>query len=222
VRRDSPQSTAPEQDAARRVPSARPPASRDFPPDEREPHALVGHVVGVDPGILPIFRFRARARQERKQSSIPTRRRCCSRSSTPTGWARSSASCAAARVQTSPDALVDKMHNCPEVALESDLDLDDKSHLGTAFWILALPRHVMGFDRPRSTPRKCPVNTADQTFWRAGPDGPKSACSASFALTPRPSIQTDSPWPNVPQARPAAISETLWTRRRVPGMRVKP
>jgi hypothetical protein len=43
------------------------------------------------------------------------------------------------RVQTSPDALVDRMHDCSEVTLESDLDLDDKSHLGTAFWILALP-----------------------------------------------------------------------------------
>jgi hypothetical protein len=44
----------------------------------------------------------------------------------------------------SPDALVDGIRNCPEVALESDLDLDDESHLEAAFWIVALSWHVLG------------------------------------------------------------------------------
>jgi hypothetical protein len=44
----------------------------------------------------------------------------------------------------SPDALVDGIRNCPEVVMESDLDLDDESHLEAAFWIVALPWQVMG------------------------------------------------------------------------------
>lgn len=44
----------------------------------------------------------------------------------------------------SPDALVDGIRECPEVELEASLDLDEESHLQTAFWILALPWHVLG------------------------------------------------------------------------------
>jgi hypothetical protein len=44
----------------------------------------------------------------------------------------------------SPEALVDGIRACPEVELESDLDPDDESQLLTAFWILALPWHVLG------------------------------------------------------------------------------
>ena len=44
----------------------------------------------------------------------------------------------------SPDDLVKGIQNCPEVELESELDLDDESHLETAFWIVALPWQVLG------------------------------------------------------------------------------
>jgi hypothetical protein len=44
----------------------------------------------------------------------------------------------------SPDGLVSGIRNCPEVTLESDLDLDDESHLETAFWKVALPWRVLG------------------------------------------------------------------------------
>ena len=44
----------------------------------------------------------------------------------------------------SPDALVDGIRNCPELELESNLDLDDESHLEAAFWIVALPWQVLG------------------------------------------------------------------------------
>jgi hypothetical protein len=44
----------------------------------------------------------------------------------------------------SPDALVNGIRDCPEVELESDLDLDDESHLEAAFWIVALPWQVLG------------------------------------------------------------------------------
>ena len=44
----------------------------------------------------------------------------------------------------SPDALVDGIRNCPEVVLESDLDLEDESHLEAAFWIVSLPWQVLG------------------------------------------------------------------------------
>jgi hypothetical protein len=44
----------------------------------------------------------------------------------------------------SPKALVEGICTCPEVELESDLDLDEESHLETAFWIVALPWHVLG------------------------------------------------------------------------------
>jgi hypothetical protein len=43
----------------------------------------------------------------------------------------------------SPEALVDGIRACPEVELEADLDPDDEAHLETAFWILALPWHVL-------------------------------------------------------------------------------
>jgi hypothetical protein len=46
--------------------------------------------------------------------------------------------------QASPQALVDGIRACPEVELEAALDLDDEAHLETAFWILALPWHVLG------------------------------------------------------------------------------
>jgi hypothetical protein len=44
----------------------------------------------------------------------------------------------------SPEALVDGIRACPEVELESGLDPDEEAHLQTAFWILALPWHVLG------------------------------------------------------------------------------
>jgi len=44
----------------------------------------------------------------------------------------------------SPEALVDGIRACPEVELESGPDPDDEAHLETAFWILALPWHVLG------------------------------------------------------------------------------
>lgn len=44
----------------------------------------------------------------------------------------------------SPHALVEGIRTCPEVELESDLDLDEETHLETAFWILALPWEVLG------------------------------------------------------------------------------
>lgn len=44
----------------------------------------------------------------------------------------------------SPKALVDGIRACPEVKLESGLDPDDEALLQTAFWILALPWHVLG------------------------------------------------------------------------------
>jgi hypothetical protein len=54
----------------------------------------------------------------------------------------------------SPDRLVDGVRSCPEVELGSDLDLDDESHLEAAFWIVALPWHVLGLTDPdqRLTP----------------------------------------------------------------------
>jgi hypothetical protein len=44
----------------------------------------------------------------------------------------------------SPEALVEGLRTCPEVKLESGLDPDDAAHLHAAFWILALPWHVLG------------------------------------------------------------------------------
>jgi hypothetical protein len=43
-----------------------------------------------------------------------------------------------------PDALVDGIRNCPEVVLETDLDVDDESHLNAAFWIVAVPWELLG------------------------------------------------------------------------------
>ena len=48
----------------------------------------------------------------------------------------------------SQDALVDGIRNCPEVELESGLDLDEESHIEAAFWIVALPWHVLGVTDP--------------------------------------------------------------------------
>ncbi|HEY2938092.1 MAG TPA: hypothetical protein VGJ25_15925, partial [Gaiellaceae bacterium] len=47
-------------------------------------------------------------------------------------------------VDASPEALVDGIRTCPEVELETSLDPDEEAHLETAFWILALPWHVLG------------------------------------------------------------------------------
>src|SRR2546425_4055598 len=44
----------------------------------------------------------------------------------------------------SPEALVDGILDCPEVELEAGLELDDETDLETAFWIVALPWHVLG------------------------------------------------------------------------------
>lgn len=44
----------------------------------------------------------------------------------------------------SPDALVDGIRTCPEVHLESEIDLEEESHLEAAFWIVALPWQVLG------------------------------------------------------------------------------
>jgi hypothetical protein len=49
-----------------------------------------------------------------------------------------------AGADASPEALVEGIRACPEVELEGDLDPDDEAHLQTAFWILALPWHVLG------------------------------------------------------------------------------
>lgn len=49
-----------------------------------------------------------------------------------------------AGANASPEALVEGIRACPEVELEAGLDLDDEAHLQTAFWILALPWHVLG------------------------------------------------------------------------------
>jgi len=48
----------------------------------------------------------------------------------------------------SPEALVDGIRNCPELVLESDLDIDEESHLEAAFWIVALPWQVLGLTDP--------------------------------------------------------------------------
>ncbi len=44
----------------------------------------------------------------------------------------------------SPESLVDGIRHCPEVELESDLDLDEVTHLETAFWIVAGPWAALG------------------------------------------------------------------------------
>ncbi len=48
----------------------------------------------------------------------------------------------------SPDALVHGISDCPEVASESGIDLDEESHLEAAFWIIALPWQVLGLIDP--------------------------------------------------------------------------
>lgn len=48
----------------------------------------------------------------------------------------------------SPDALVDRIRNCPEVVTESGIDFDEESHLEAAFWIIALPWQVIGLIDP--------------------------------------------------------------------------
>lgn len=48
----------------------------------------------------------------------------------------------------SPDALVKGVRNCPEVVSESEMDVDEESHLDAAFWILALPWQVLGLIDP--------------------------------------------------------------------------
>jgi hypothetical protein len=50
----------------------------------------------------------------------------------------------------SPDALVEGIRGCPEVILESEIDLDEESHLEAAFWIVALPWQVLGVTDPIS------------------------------------------------------------------------
>jgi hypothetical protein len=49
-----------------------------------------------------------------------------------------------AGADASPETLVLGIRACPEVELEADLDPDDEAHVQTAFWILALPWHVLG------------------------------------------------------------------------------
>ena len=44
----------------------------------------------------------------------------------------------------SPTTLVDGIRTCPEVELESALDLDEEAHLEAAFKIVNLPWHVLG------------------------------------------------------------------------------
>jgi hypothetical protein len=56
-----------------------------------------------------------------------------------------------AGADASPQALVEGIRNCPEVELESDLDLDDESHLDAAFWIVALSWQVLGLTRRDQT-----------------------------------------------------------------------
>jgi hypothetical protein len=45
---------------------------------------------------------------------------------------------------TSPRTLVEGIRTCPEVELDSDLDIDDESHLAAAFSTIELPWHVLG------------------------------------------------------------------------------
>ena len=44
----------------------------------------------------------------------------------------------------SPEALADGIRACPEVDVPPDFDFEDLAHAETAFWILALPWHVLG------------------------------------------------------------------------------
>jgi hypothetical protein len=44
----------------------------------------------------------------------------------------------------SPDSLVEGIRNCPEVELESEIDIDDESALDAAFWIVVVPWHLLG------------------------------------------------------------------------------
>ena len=44
----------------------------------------------------------------------------------------------------SPDSLVEGIRNCPEVDLESDIDVDEESTLDAAFWMIVVPWHLLG------------------------------------------------------------------------------
>jgi hypothetical protein len=44
----------------------------------------------------------------------------------------------------SPDSLVEGIRTCPEVELESEIDIDDESALDAAFWIIVVPWHLLG------------------------------------------------------------------------------
>jgi hypothetical protein len=44
----------------------------------------------------------------------------------------------------SPDSLVDGIRNCPEVDLESEIDIHDASTLDAAFWMIVVPWHLLG------------------------------------------------------------------------------
>jgi hypothetical protein len=55
---------------------------------------------------------------------------------------------AGAGANASPDALVDGIRDCPEVELESEIDIDDESHLEAAFWIVAVPWQILGLIDP--------------------------------------------------------------------------
>jgi hypothetical protein len=44
----------------------------------------------------------------------------------------------------SPNSLVEGIRTCPEVDLESEIDIDDESILDAAFWIIVVPWHLLG------------------------------------------------------------------------------
>ena len=44
----------------------------------------------------------------------------------------------------SPHGLVEGIRECPEIELDGEFGLDDETHIETAFWIVALPWHVLG------------------------------------------------------------------------------
>lgn len=44
----------------------------------------------------------------------------------------------------SPDSLVDGIRTCPEVELESEIDIDEESALDAAFWMIVVPWHLLG------------------------------------------------------------------------------
>jgi hypothetical protein len=51
---------------------------------------------------------------------------------------------ASSGADASPDSLVEGIRTCPEVELESEIDIDDESALDAAFWMIVVPWHLLG------------------------------------------------------------------------------